>query len=65
MTDKPNDRSLARQTRLRAALRENLKRRKSQSRGRADLASTTPDGDIENDLLNSQASERAGPAEKK
>jgi hypothetical protein len=40
MTDKPdpdrNDRDAGRQTRLRAALRENLKRRKSQSRGRAD-----------------------------
>jgi hypothetical protein len=38
MTDepngRPNDRSMARQNRLRDALRENLKRRKSQSRGR-------------------------------
>jgi len=40
MIDKPvpdrNGRDAARQARLRAALRENLKRRKSQSRGRAD-----------------------------
>jgi hypothetical protein len=38
MTDepngRPNDRSMARKNRLRDALRENLKRRKSQSRGR-------------------------------
>jgi hypothetical protein len=38
MTDepngRPNDRTIARQNRLRDALRENLKRRKSQSRGR-------------------------------
>jgi hypothetical protein len=38
MTDEPNerpdDRAVARQNRLRDALRENLKRRKSQSRGR-------------------------------
>jgi hypothetical protein len=40
MTDQPNDRAnqhaAARAGRLRNALRENLKRRKSQSRGRAD-----------------------------
>jgi hypothetical protein len=40
MIDKPdpdrNGRNEGRQARLRAALRENLKRRKSQSRGRAD-----------------------------
>jgi hypothetical protein len=65
MTDKPTDRNLARQTRLRAALRENLKRRKSQSRGRAGLASVTPDGDVENDLLDPKASEPAGPAKTK
>jgi hypothetical protein len=43
MIDKPdpdrNDRDAGRQARLRAALRENLKRRKSQSRGRADQTS--------------------------
>lgn len=42
MIDKPdpdrNGRDAARQVRLRAALRENLKRRKSQSRGRTDQA---------------------------
>jgi hypothetical protein len=34
----PNDPALARQSRLRDALRENLKRRKSQFRGRVDQA---------------------------
>jgi hypothetical protein len=39
MTDRPpNDREMARQARLRQALRDNLKKRKSQLRGRADLA---------------------------
>jgi hypothetical protein len=42
MTDEPNgrptDRSRVRQNRLRDALRENLKRRKSQSRGRVGQA---------------------------
>jgi hypothetical protein len=42
MTDTPNkplkDSDMARQNRLRQALRENLKRRKSQSRGRASVA---------------------------
>jgi hypothetical protein len=41
-TGRPNDRTLARQNRLRDALRENLKRRKSQSRGRIDQTTTTP-----------------------
>ena len=49
MIDKPdmdrNGRNAGRQTRLRAALRENLKRRKSQSRGRADQAAT-PKSDV-------------------
>jgi len=39
MTDQPerqNPQEIARQNRLARALRENLKRRKSQSRGRAD-----------------------------
>ena len=35
----------ARQERLRAALRENLKRRKSQARGRIDRAVVTPEDD--------------------
>jgi hypothetical protein len=47
MTDQPNGRSnhrtLARQNRLRDALRENLKRRKSQSRGRVDQAAMPPE----------------------
>ncbi len=34
---------LARQTRLREALRENLKRRKAQSRGRIDQTVVTPE----------------------
>jgi hypothetical protein len=33
----------ARQDRLKLALRENLKRRKSQARGRSDTASANPD----------------------
>lgn len=36
-----------RRMRLRAALRENLKRRKSQSRGRTDQAASAPDPDPE------------------
>ena len=47
MTDEPKQRSQgqqsSRQDRLRAALRENLKRRKSQARGRASEAG--PDAD--------------------
>ena len=46
MTDepnrRPNDRTMARRNRLRDALRENLKRRKSQSRGRVDHAKGAP-----------------------
>jgi hypothetical protein len=46
MTDEPNDRAnshaAARNSRLRNALRENLKRRKSQSRGRADHGADSP-----------------------
>jgi hypothetical protein len=50
MTDEPtcppNDRTAARERRLRDALRENLRRRKSQSRGRLDQATTAQaDGD--------------------
>lgn len=40
-----DERDLARQERLRAALRENLKRRKSQARGRTDRPVVTPDDD--------------------
>lgn len=35
----------ARDARLKAALRDNLKRRKSQARGRAGMAIVTPDDD--------------------
>ncbi len=46
MTDAPDlpihDRNIARQSRLRDALRENLKRRKSQLRGRAELGGEPP-----------------------
>lgn len=49
MIDKPdpdrNDRDAGRQARLRAALRENLKRRKSQLRGRADQATDAETAD--------------------
>jgi len=42
MTNAPKQHDEARQQRLRAALRENLKRRKSQARARSDVA-TAPD----------------------
>jgi hypothetical protein len=49
MTDEPKQRSpnrqSSRQERLRAALRENLKRRKSQARGRASEAGSATDDD--------------------
>jgi hypothetical protein len=51
MVDKPdtdrNEGNARRQVRLRAALRENLKRRKSQSRGRADQAAAAEGADSE------------------
>ena len=40
-----DERERARQERLRAALRENLKRRKSQARGRTDQPVVTPEDD--------------------
>jgi hypothetical protein len=40
-----DERERARQERLRTALRENLKRRKSQARGRTDQAVVTPEDD--------------------
>jgi hypothetical protein len=50
MTDEPeeppNDRETARQNRLREALRENLKRRKSQARGRSGPAGVSEHGDM-------------------
>jgi len=52
-SQRPNDRELARQARLRQALRDNLKKRKSQLRGRADLAAAaagvSEDADAEAD----------------
>ena len=47
MTDTPgkNDAKAAREARLKSALRDNLKRRKSQARGRAGTAIVTPDDD--------------------
>jgi hypothetical protein len=57
MADRPptlNERDQARQARLRQALRDNLKKRKSQLRGRADLAaaeagvSSEPDSGTDN-----------------
>lgn len=49
MTDQPtrprNENDLARQNRLTKALRDNLKRRKSQSRGRAEPAADAPEPD--------------------
>ncbi|NVN87218.1 MAG: hypothetical protein HXX15_14150 [Rhodopseudomonas sp.] len=57
MTDAPNrpstERTLDRQNRLREALRENLKRRKSQSRGRADqpaLVSADDPGVVQDEI---------------
>ncbi|WP_198136979.1 hypothetical protein [Nitrobacter hamburgensis] len=51
MIDKPdtdrNGEHAGREMRLRAALRENLKRRKSQSRGRADQVGATERSDSE------------------
>jgi hypothetical protein len=45
MSHHPSDHERARQERLRAALRENIKRRKSQARGRAGRAIVTPEDD--------------------
>lgn len=47
MTDTPgkSDAKSAREARLKSALRDNLKRRKSQARGRAGTAIVTPEDD--------------------
>jgi hypothetical protein len=53
MIDKPdrdcNGGNAGREMRLRAALRENLKRRKSQSRGRADQAAERSDSECQDE----------------
>lgn len=43
--DKEHDAKSARDARLKAALRDNLKRRKSQARGRAEASIVTPEDD--------------------
>ena len=43
MNDEPDERERARQARLRSALRDNLKRRKSQAKGRVAGAIVTPE----------------------
>lgn len=45
MNAESNERERARLARLRAALRENIKRRKSQARGRKDPAAAPPEDD--------------------
>ena len=44
-TSGKSDAKSAREARLKSALRDNLKRRKSQARGRAGMAIVTPDDD--------------------
>jgi hypothetical protein len=47
----------SRQERLKLALRENLKRRKSQARGRGDIASSNPGADAPHDGSAKQSDE--------
>ncbi len=59
MSDKPNPNS-PREARLSAALRENLKRRKAQARGRALAETAPPPSDGEDDAKMSPLSRNAG-----
>jgi hypothetical protein len=52
----------ARQDRLKLALRENLKRRKSQARGRDDLAAVAPDRDDDASYAEGDKADRDGEA---
>jgi hypothetical protein len=61
MSDEAGRRERDRQDRLRVALRENLKRRKSQAKGRAGRAIVTP----EDDAAASLADEREGDASRR
>ncbi|MCX7322410.1 MAG: hypothetical protein NT113_24045 [Hyphomicrobiales bacterium] len=62
MTDRPaSDREMARQARLRQALRDNLKKRKSQLRGRADLAAAEAGVSSEPDMAMDKMSGPSDP----
>jgi hypothetical protein len=61
MNDEAGRRERDRQDRLRVALRENLKRRKSQAKGRSGRAIVTP----EDDAAASSADEREGDASRR
>jgi hypothetical protein len=51
----------ARAERLKAALRDNLKRRKAQARGRAGMTIVTPEDDARTGEARSPADSRTGP----
>ena len=53
----------SRQDRLKLALRENLKRRKSQARGREDVASEPAQGSLEDGSLEDGSRDDAGGSE--
>jgi hypothetical protein len=67
MTDepvqRPNDRTQARQNRLRDALRENLKRRKSQARGRSAPTATTEHAQDQDSIQGPNAASPSRPDE--